>query len=1446
MSNPLKIFLSHNSADKPMVKNLAVRLRAENFCIWFDEWDLAVGEKWQVGLEKALSDCGVFVIFLGKEGIGPWHEAEMRVALSRNIAKKDLHIIPVILPDISDEALDKLPVFLKEYNMVRFHQTLEDTKAFKRLLAGIRNEKPGLNVDVENLANPYRGLQYFDTEHADFFFGREAVTQILLNHIQPTEPLQLSTEDSEPRFLAVIGASGSGKSSLVRAGLLASLEQGVFFDSEQWLQLTLKPGEKPLQSLAVAINAHNDLDSRCDTSELIEKFRNEPSQLHYLGLESLHGDDKAYLLILVDQFEEVFSLCHDRENREAFLDNLLSAATDSTGRIIIILTMRADFYANCSAYPQLSRCLEHQQYLLNPMDEAELREAIVFPARRMGCELESGLVELIVKDVQEQPGTLPLLQYALMQLWEQRQSRTLRLVDYQQFGGLAGALEQRANQIYAGFSTELQEKCQLVFRRLVQPGEGMVDTRRRSRLDEFEGDESAQRIIRVLTDARLLTTQREGGVAFVEVSHEALIRSWSLLKDWIDDSREQLRLQHQISGAARDWDGHGREDSWLWTGARLLAAEEWLDSKQDANSVEECFVLSSVLLKNTEEKRELRQKRRLKWFSVGTAFFGILMLIVAYFATNKMIEAEDNQLSSNYNLAKVFEEKARSKIEDLYKNNEKINHSKTLEELAFYKALKSKLLKEAFLYTLDAQANKLPNGKPLGDSKLLSELLVLGTEEFLSRDELTRISYREIGDIIDVQVSPSGEYISVISSDGKVRLWDTVSGDMVSEINSQDGEIITLAFNSDNKIIFSGSEGGVVSAWNIETGNKISNLTTNSKAINNIVYLKDEDLLIFSSDNGYVYFLSLKSNEVIKKINTGLNIEMMTYKNMNTLFFSKKTTGFSFSESVIYVFDVKSSRVIDELTCNQGTIENFYYSQGILTADNLFGSCVWRIGNLAEVSASVEKNDLKEMRIDKNLITVENDDFLVHSGSDRIEIFSKNDKELNKVIDQNLGKAKKVFFHPNNKFLFSLYESDRTIRLWDLRKYKKTKIKFSFEEKVKEENIVDFCYSSSLEEVFFLFSNGSIASFNLRTKINLFFYVNEGAGLISCSPKGDKFSYANKDNEIITIDILTGNIISEFKKHSIEIDILKYSPSGNALVSYANVSELDAIFTSDAQKIIPKQELFFWKLGDENSYKILNIKSIISDIAFHPEKNELATINDKLISVWDLEKGFVYKEFQMKSKKNTIDANPSSLVYSKNGEFIVIGLSENTMEVWDSESGYLLKSIDKYPSSTYSIANVFLSRKGTVYSLSSNGSAKVWDTNSGKVKNNYETNYPGIKKINFHSKDMKMTTIQSNTITFWDLTSPIYRLLYDFNPTDVANGLKFLWDIDSESLGYKDKYDGFKLSIYDDFYVVPGETKKYDSLLSMPNSGENKLDQLVSWLERRKAYRNTPAGMPEN
>jgi hypothetical protein len=614
---PSHVFLSHSTADKPAVEELARRLAKEGIQAWLDKWHLIPGDPFQPAIEKALAESASCAVFVGPSGFGPWQNEEMRAAIDRRVCDsgKRFRVIPVLLPRAERAERSSLPTFLVATTWVEFRETLDDQDAFHRLVCGIRGIEPGAGPGQALYEGqcPYRGLRVFDVDDAPFFFGRKALVQWLLNEVRPAR-------EGQPvnRFLAIVGASGSGKSSVARAGLVAAIKHDAIPASSRWPVAICRPGPDPLESLAFALSKAADVGQGAPAlAELIAEFQENEKTLHLIARQSLpENAPDMRLVVVVDQFEEVFTLCRKDELREALIRNLLYAAKVVQGQTLVILTMRADFYAKCAAHAELAAAFSDHHVLVGPMTEQELRRAIERPTQLVGCELDAGLVDLLVQDVRHQPGALPLLQHALLELWNKRDGRRLTVKVYQEIGTLEGAVQKRADATLKTFSEHEQEFCRRTFLRLTQPGEGTEDTKRRASMRELlslSGRSTAEAIIQKLADASLLTT--EGDLtheAFVEVAHEALIRSWPQLRKWIDADRAGLRTRIRLTEAAGEWENGGRDPAYFYTGARLAVAEEWAGSHAgELNPDEKEFLRCSREVQKQRETTELEATRTL-------------------------------------------------------------------------------------------------------------------------------------------------------------------------------------------------------------------------------------------------------------------------------------------------------------------------------------------------------------------------------------------------------------------------------------------------------------------------------------------------------------------------------------------------------------------------------------------------------------------------------------------------------------------------------------------------------------------------------------------------------------------------------------------------------------------------------------------------------------------
>lgn len=843
------------------------------------------------------------------------------------------------LQNLRPELPEELDVVLQKATQKNPDHRYESIEEFERaFLRALRAESrpiilETLEITLEQLEtelsplppleveNPYKGLRAFQEADSKTFFGREALTAHLLD--------RLRSEELDGRFLAVVGASGGGKSSLVRAGLLPALRRGALPGADRWFYVDMLPGDHPLEELEAALLrvAVNPPPS------LLEQLRENERGLLRAIKRALPSDDESELLLFIDQFEELFTLVTDPSERIYFLDSLYTALSDPHGRLRVVITLRADFYDRPLLHPKFSTLMRQCTEVVVPLTPEELERAIVAPAESVGVRLESGLVAAMVAEVSDEPGALPLLQYALTELFDRREDNIMKLSSYHAIGGALGALARRAEELYASLDERSQEAARQLFLRLVTLGEGTGDTRRRLPLTELPqlGVDSAkmEAVIELFGKYRLLTFDRDPltRVGTLEVAHEAILHEWGRLKAWLDASREDIRQERRLAGLAAEWVAAGREPSFLLLGARLIELEKWAAAAPLAlTSDERAFLDASLAARAEQETQEMvRQKResrlqqqaqRRLQFLIGvvatTAFLIAIMFAFAFRQREAAQQERDNAL-----FARQEAENARATLDA----NLQIAETQAALSGRQAEEVRSLSLVTSAQRALDQHDPDLAHALALEAARLpRPPAPVVGfLNELTTRPGTRRVFFHEFDETLvpvwRILLTPDERYLITSSGfaqqpNNTITLWDLQIGEPVRQLGeaqndlmlgmaiSPDGKtllmggfgdqtyhlydlasgeerrqfamegnefVLRLAISPDGKTFLSASADGILRLRDLETGRLLRRLVGHSGDITGVAYSPSGETALTASTDGSLILWDLQTGEMLRR-----------------------------------------------------------------------------------------------------------------------------------------------------------------------------------------------------------------------------------------------------------------------------------------------------------------------------------------------------------------------------------------------------------------------------------------------------------------------------------------------------------------------------------------------------------------------------------------------------
>ncbi len=941
------------------------------------------------------------------------------------------------------------------------------------------------DTDNEILPCPYRGLFHFGPDDAEFFFGREVFVEELFAATQTRN------------FIPVLGASGSGKSSVVLAGLVPRLEQ-----EGNWLFTHFRPGSEPFHALALALVPLytpnlNATERIAQARQLANYLREGTISLADVFAQIHQNQQNFRVLLIADQFEELYTLCTDGKIRRSFLDVLLASFHLSTSQSqqnnVLIATMRADFLGNALSYPKFGDLLQNSDIKIRSMNHEELEEVIIKPADKLGVSFEAGLVERILDDVKDEPGNLPLLEFALTQLWKRRTGKQLSHVAYEEIGEVEGALARHADENYRKLSEVQREQVRRIFIQLVRPGEGTEDTRRLATKAEL--NQANWGLVKHLADARLVvTSQNAANQETVEVVHEALIRNWGELRQWMDTDREFRAWQERLRVGMYQWEEMQRDEGILLRGAALADAEEKLKLRRDdVAQGEKDFIQVSIALRDRERKQ--REHRRL--FTIS----GLTMAAVAslLFAGVSWWRLDVNQ-----------------------KNADLITRNTNVKGLWLRNVDQLQALKEG-----------IELGKKLQkESKATPEtrMRVVALLREIVYDIKERNSLEKHGEVVtNVAFSPDGNTIASASWDNTVKLWN-LQGQVIQTLSGHGEAVYSVAFSPDGNTIATASHDNTVKLWNLQ-GQVIQTLSGHSGLVNSVAFSPDGNTIASASHDNTVKLWNLQGQEIKTLSGHGEAVYSVAFSP------DGNTIATASHDKTAKLWNLQG-QAIKTLRGYGGLVYSVAFSPDGNTIASASHDNTVRLWNLqGQVIKTLSGHD------DVNSVAFSPDgNTIATSGGNRartVKLWNLQGQEI-KTLSGHGEAVYSVAFSPDGNTIATA-SHDKTAKLWNLQGQAiKTLRGHSFKSVAFSPNDNTFA-SASL--------NNTVKLWNLQgQEIKTLSGHGKGVTSVAFSPNGNTIASASFD-KTVKLWNLQGQEIKTLSGHGDSVISVAFSPDGNTIAS---------------------------------------------------------------------------------------------------------------------------------------------------------------------------------------------------------------------------------------------------------------------------------------------------------
>ena len=1134
--------------------------------------------------------------------------------------------------------------------------------------------------------SPYKGLNAFQSRDEKLFFGRDNFIKILVDELESTN------------LVLLLGGSGRGKSSVVRAGLIPWLakEHGTEF-----INLTFTPDADPFESFHASLLSNN-------YSQKLAKIARQGQAETLIQVVNHLKQPHEFWLIFIDQFEELFTTS-DANKRCEFINGLMKLSQAELPKIKIMATMRTDFQDKLSDFPQLVEATQKHRPMIIEMQPPELRVAIEQPAAHHGVVFEAGLVDKIIAEIQGQAGCLPLLQYTLNLLWQDEveagaiDDRTLSINTYQKLGGVTGALQQHVNNIYKSLSEPEQQATRRIFLKLVEIGKNVEagiewkPVRRRAQLFEFGEDEwdLLFKLVNhnlLVSDADLLATNSKTGLfasassrklksqATIEITHEILLTSWNKLHRWIEENRQWIALRNRLYEDVKRWQAKKPEDE-LWAGSKLEEVLELRGNKDFQEVLGEFNDEAKQFIRASEEKknRQLRRARRtaaigfilagLTTMAGGFAFvqqqsaqersiISMTQTAEAHLLLNNQLDAMVEAIRAKEELKKVWIAKDRVSMRVLGALGQAVHHN----QQGWKERLR--LRGTDVIFSPDGKLLATRDGSivRIWSAKTGEELQTLqGHQDFVT----------------SVVFSPDGKRVATASVDKTARVWDTETGEELQTLQGHQDFVTSVVFSPDGKRVATASRDKTARVWDTETGEELQTLQGHQVFVSSVVFSPDGERVATASWDKTARVWDTETGEELQTLQGHQDF-------VNSVVFSRdgKRVATASVDKTARVWDTETGEVLQTLQGHESSVWSVVFSpdgERVATASVDNTARVWD----TETGEELQTLQGHESSVESVVFSPDGERVATASVDKTARVWDTETGEVLQTLQGHEVEVNSVVFSPDGKRVATA-SRDNTARVW----------------------------ATATGEV-------------LQTLQGHEFLVWTAV----FSPDGKRVATASVDSTARVWDTATGEELHILRGHQGRVGNAVFSPDGKR-VATTSEDKTARIWSAET---------------GEELHILRGHQDFITSVVFSPDGKRVATASeDNTARIWSADTGEELQTLQGH------EAGVWSVVFSPDGKRVATASWDNTARVWDTETGEELQTLPGHEAEVNSV--VFSPDGERVATVSRDSTARVWDTETGEELQTLRGHESSVLSVVFSPDGKQVATASGdNTARIWSV-----------------------------------------------------------------------------------------------